>query len=272
MSTGTNHFLEALEGLRKSFKLPAIEGAIALITAESVQDAFRQYLNRCLKSTSLSALAQQLPDWMTVDQYIYAARRDHRNPERYIEKQCLRQPYESFPNAALFIFRFMRFLKSSGRQFDGPELKWEQTYDRDFSRCKRGLVLLDFLLQQEEIRRQCRSIYMIYDHDHIKSANVAQGRTRVPQGRRDARRAPQHGYRSDTKCGNTTVMCQNKYLAPIGDNTNAINFYNRFFDTEVGILPTQDTPDNCDYIDLRAAQISRSVPFDDGFEESNIIK
>ncbi|KAH8201692.1 hypothetical protein TruAng_004130 [Truncatella angustata] len=232
MSTGTNHFLEALEGLRKSFKLPAIEGAIALITAESVQDAFRQYLNRCLKSTSLSALAQQLPDWMTVDQYIYAARRDHRNPERYIEKQCLRQPYESFPNAALFIFRFMRFLKSSGRQFDGPELKWEQT----------------------------------------RPKNVAQGRTRVPQGRRDARRAPQHGYRSDTKCGNTTVMCQNKYLAPIGDNTNAINFYNRFFDTEVGILPTQDTPDNCDSIDLRAAQISRSVPFDDGFEESNIIK
>ncbi|KAM0818679.1 putative Lysine-specific metallo-endopeptidase domain-containing protein [Seiridium cardinale] len=69
----------------------------------------------------------------------------------------------------------------------------------------------------------------------------------------------QHGFDFKITCDDTTSMCKDKYLAHMNDKKKTMNFCNRFFDTKVGILPTQDRLDKCDSIDLRAAQFSRSA-------------
>jgi hypothetical protein len=52
-------------------------------------------------------------------------------------------------------------------------------------------------------------------------------------------------------------MCKDKYPAHMNDKKKTMNFCDHFFDTKVGILPTQDRLDNCKFINFRAAQFLR---------------
>jgi hypothetical protein len=142
----------SLEHIQKTFRLSDSEETRELIHASPIQEAFRQYLNRYLRSHR-AHLEERPEDWKAVDEHIFVARITFRDPESHLQSQCRSRPYDRLPHAALFVMRVMRFLSSTeGARFDGPGVRQEQGCDRDFARCKRGLELLCSLLKQHADR------------------------------------------------------------------------------------------------------------------------
>ncbi|KAJ6446958.1 lysine-specific metallo-endopeptidase domain-containing protein [Purpureocillium lavendulum] len=67
------------------------------------------------------------------------------------------------------------------------------------------------------------------------------------------------GYEVKVTCNDATDGCKKKWFAHMNDGKKTMNFCDRFFDSSKGIVSTQERLDNCDKIDLREAQRSRSA-------------
>ncbi|KAK9776259.1 hypothetical protein SCAR479_07165 [Seiridium cardinale] len=147
---------ETLEDIQNMFRLPSPAEARELIHAEPIQHAFRQYLNRYMRSATTQP--ELLDDWKTVDDYLYTTKIEHKNSEQYMDEQCIRRPYDRLPHVALFVAKVMIFLKSEGRCFDSASVRWEQESDRDFGRCKRAVALLRFFLRRYEVQNPCHNV------------------------------------------------------------------------------------------------------------------
>ncbi|KAK4083326.1 lysine-specific metallo-endopeptidase domain-containing protein [Purpureocillium lilacinum] len=69
----------------------------------------------------------------------------------------------------------------------------------------------------------------------------------------------EEGYEIKVTCDDGTDGCKKKWFAHMNDGKHTMNFCNRFFDSSKGIKSTEERMDNCDKIDLRDAQRSRSA-------------
>jgi hypothetical protein len=137
---------DTFEDLQNSLNLAEESYARQLVKAKPVEEAFRQYHNRYLKSKATSP--EKLEDWKLVDAYIYEARLRSKTPEIYMQCVCRSEPYNGLPHIALFVWRVMQFLKSEeGKRFDRPSTSVKMEFDRDFERCQRIVSLLGFLLK-----------------------------------------------------------------------------------------------------------------------------